>query len=412
MALKMKSELLNMAHELEDRLVQLRRDFHANPEVGFKEFRTSQKVLEELNRLGIEATAGIGGTGVVGLIKGAQKGKTIALRADMDALPINEENEVSYRSRIPGVMHACGHDAHTAILLGAAAILSAQKESLAGNVKLIFQPAEEIPVGGATTLIKQGVLKKPAVHAIVGLHLVPSFPAGKLALKDGQVFAATDQLNLHITGKSGHVARPYEAVDAIVIAAQIINAIQAMLTRETDAIEPKIVSIGRIHGGEAHNVIAKEVTMWGTIRTLSKETRQSVQRLIKKRCRAIARDMGAQAEVTIIRGNPPLINHGGLFRVLKTALPDCLGKERVVAYQNPSLGGEDFAFYAEKVPGFFFLLGCGDHKKKAPYPLHSSRFDFDEAILPLGAAAMACCAIALTKRRDWSWTNPNECNKL
>ncbi|MBW1690152.1 MAG: amidohydrolase [Deltaproteobacteria bacterium] len=397
----MTPQLLQMAFDLENRLIQWRRDFHMYPELGFREFRTSKRILEELTRLNIQAAPGIGGTGVVGLIRGEKKGKTIALRADMDALPITEENEVPYRSRNSGVMHACGHDAHMSILLGAAAILARLRQSLRGTIKLIFQPGEEIPEGGASTLICQGVLKNPAVHAIVGLHLLPRFPSGMVAIKEGVITAATDQIEICITGKSGHAARPYEAVDSIVIASQVISSIQAIVTRETDALDPKVVSIGRIWGGEAHNVIAKEVTMSGTIRTFSKETRRRVQRLIKKRCESIARDMGAKAEVKITRGNPPQINHPGLFMVLKAALSDSLGKERLIEYQTPSLGGEDFAFYSEKVPGFFFLLGCGDDKPGINKALHSSCFDFDESILTTGAAAMACCAVALTERKAW-----------
>jgi len=371
------------------------------PELGFKEFRTSKKVMEELVRLNIQATSGIGGTGVVGLLRGGQKGKTIALRADMDALPITEESEIPYRSKNPGVMHACGHDAHISILLGAASILARSRESLVGNVKLIFQPAEEIPEGGASTLIRQGVLKKPPVHAIVGLHIIPRFPSGKIVIKEGVVTAATDKFEIHIVGKSGHAARPHEAVDSIVIASQVIGSIQAMVTRETDALDPKVVSIGQISGGEAHNVIAKEVIMSGTIRTFSKETRQRVHDLIRKTCHYIAKSMGAKADVEITKGNPPQVNHSGLFKLLKTAFLESLGKERVIEYPTPSLGGEDFAFYSQKVPGCFILLGCGNNKGKGNNPLHSSHFDFDEAILPVGAAAMACSAIALTESKNW-----------
>ena len=234
----------------------------------------------------------------------------------MDALPITEENNVPYRSKNKGVMHACGHDAHTSMLLGAATILAGLKGSLKGNVKLIFQPAEEVPEGGASTLIQEGVLKKPKVNAVVGLHLVPRFPSGVVVIKEGVVTAATDKLEIRIIGKSGHAARPYEGVDAIVVASQVIGSIQAMITRRTDALDPKIVSIGRICGGEAHNVIAKEVTMSGTIRTFSKEARQIVQELIRKTCQSIAQSMGAKADVKIDQGNPPQINHPGLFKVL------------------------------------------------------------------------------------------------
>ena len=397
----MNFQLQKMAFNLKDQLVQWRRDFHMHPELGLNEFRTSKKVLEELTHLDIEVKSGIGGTGVTGLIKGGQKGKTIALRADMDALPITEENDVPYRSRNRGVMHACGHDAHTSILLGAATILAGLKESLKGNVKLIFQPAEEVPEGGASTLVRHGVLKKPDVNAIVGLHIVPRFLSGKVAIKEGVVTAATDKLEIHIIGKSGHAARPQEAVDSIIIASQIINSIQAIITRETDALEPKIVTIGHISGGEAHNVIAKEVTLSGTIRTFSKQTRQDIHKLLINRCRSIAGGMGAVAEVKITKGTPPQINHPGLFNVLKVAFSESLGKESVEEFKTPSLGGEDFAYYSEKVPGFLFLLGCGDNKIKADYPLHNSRFDFDEAILPKGAAAMACSAIALLESEDW-----------
>ncbi len=397
----MNSELLKKAFDLEDQLIEWRRDFHMHPEVGFKEFRTAERVFEELTRLNIEATSGIGGTGVTGLIKGGQKGKTIALRADMDALPITEENNVPYRSKNKGVMHACGHDAHTSMLLGAATILAGLKGSLKGNVKLIFQPAEEVPEGGASTLIREGVLIKPKVNAVVGLHLVPRFPSGVVAIKEGVVTAATDKLEIRIIGKSGHAARPYEGVDSIVVASQVICSIQAMITRRTDALDPKIVSIGRICGGEAHNVIAKEVTMSGTIRTFSKEARQIVQELIRKTCQSIAQSMGAKADIEIGKGNPPQVNHPGLFKVLRAELPESLGKDSVMEYTLPSLGGEDFALYSEKVPGFFFNLGCGEGRGGVSNPLHNSRFDFDEAILPKGVAAMACCAIALMESEEW-----------
>jgi len=401
----MNLDIQKMAFDLKDKLIAWRRDFHMFPELGFKEFRTSKRVLEELNRLNIETTPGIGGTGVVGLIKGRQKGRTIALRADMDALPITEENNVPYRSKNQGVMHACGHDGHTSILLGAATILAGVRENLKGNVKLIFQPAEEISEGGASTLIAEGVLKKPDVHSIVGLHIVTRFPTGMLAVKEGVVTAATDKLEIHILGKSGHAARPHETVDSIVVASQIIGSIQSMITRETDALDPKIVTIGRIYGGEAHNVIAKDVTMSGTIRTFSNETRQRVRRLLTKRCRSIARAMGAKADVNITKGNPPQVNHHGLFNVLRVALSDCMGKDSVMEFQIPSLGGEDFAFYSEKVPGFFFLLGCGDDKGEADHPLHNSCFNFDESILPKGAAAMACCAMSLMEPENWPLDN-------
>jgi amidohydrolase len=391
----MDSRILKMAFDLEDQLIKWRRDFHMYPELGFKEFRTSKKVLEELTRLNIEATPGVGGTGVIGFIKGRQKGKTIALRADMDALPITEENDVPYRSKNQGIMHACGHDGHTSILLGAATILAELRGSLKGNVKLIFQPAEEIPEGGASTLINEGVLKKPDVHSIVGLHIVTRFPSGKIAIKQGVVTAATDKLKIHIEGKSGHAARPHEAVDSIIVASQIITSIQALVTRETDALEPKVISIGRINGGEAHNVIAKDVIMSGTIRTFSKETRERVHKLLRNRCKSIAREMGAKADVKITQGTPPQINQPGLFEALRVVLPEVLGKENVMEFQTPSLGGEDFAFYSEKVPGFFFFLGCGNDKGKVNYPLHSSHFDFDDSILKKGTAAMACGAMAL-----------------
>jgi len=397
----MNSELFKKAFDLEDQLIEWRRDFHMHPEVGFKEFRTAKMVFEELTRLNIEATSGIGGTGVVGFIRGGKKGKTIALRADMDALPISEENDVPYRSRNQGVMHACGHDAHTSILLGAATILSGLRESLRGNVKLIFQPAEEVPEGGASTLIQLGVLIKPPVNAIVGLHLVPRFPSGVVAIKEGVVTAATDKLEIRIIGKSGHAARPHESVDSIVVASQVINSIQAMVARETDALDPKVVSIGCISGGEAHNVIAKEVTMSGTIRTFSKETRCRIHDLIKKRCQSIALSMGAKADIEISKGNPPQVNHSGLFKVLRAELPESLGRDSVMEYTLPSLGGEDFALYSEKVPGFFFNLGCGEGREGVSNSLHNSHFDFDEAILPKGVAAMACCAITLMECEEW-----------
>jgi amidohydrolase len=396
-------DILKLAYELRDEVTAWRREFHQHPELGFQEFHTAEVVARVLQQLGLKVQKGIGRTGVVAFLDQGGK-RTIGLRADMDALPILEENDVPYRSRKEGVMHACGHDAHTAILLGAACLLTKMRNTLPGNVKFIFQPAEEVEDGGAVALIREGVLKDPPVDGIIGLHLINHFPSGSIGVARGTITAAVDNFEVEVLGRGGHAARPHEAVDSIVIAAQIIDSIQSLVTRETDSLEPKVITVGEILGGTAPNVIAGKTRMRGTIRTLTIEMRNRICRLFEERCKKIAGAMGGEASVKIKSLLPPQINHPGLYEVVKEAGLACLGEEKVIEYNRPSMGGEDFAFYSQIVPGVYFRLGTQDEEKGFVYPLHNARFNFDESILPLGVAVMATSAImALTA--DWKKTS-------
>jgi amidohydrolase len=396
---KMGEWILGQAYRMAPQLQTWRRQFHQYPELGFQEFRTAETVFHALEKIGMEVRGGIGETGVVGLLenKGA---KTIGLRGDMDALPIFEENECPYRSKNEGVMHACGHDAHTAILLGAATLLAQLKDNFKGSVKFIFQPAEEVENGGATRLIQEGVLEHPNVDGIIGLHLFNHFPSGTIGLTRGTVTAAVDNFEIEIVGKSGHGARPHEAVDSIIIAAQTISTIQSLVSRETDVFEPKVITVGEIHGGTAPNVVAERTRLKGTIRSLSESMRAKVSSLLSERCESIARSLGGEAVVKIRRLLPPQINHAGLYEVVRRAALTILGPEKVIDYDRPSMGGEDFSFFSQIVPGVYYRLGIFDENKGYVSPLHSSRFDFDESVLAIGAATMAASAVEALQS-DW-----------
>ena len=392
-------EILDLAGKLEKQVIAWRREFHRQPELGFQEFHTAETVARVLEQLGLDVRKGMGGTGVVGLLeKGGER--TIALRADMDALPVSEENDVPYRSQNKGLMHACGHDGHTAILLGAASLLVQMKGTFRGNVKFIFQPAEEVEEGGAQKLIHEGVLSHPSVDGIIGLHLFNHFPSGAVGLTKGTVTAAVDNFEIEVIGKGGHGARPHEAIDSILIAGHLLHAIQSLVSRETDALDPKVITVGEINGGTAPNVIAERTRMRGTIRSLSNEMRERVSDLLRERCEKVANALGGKANVKIRKVLPPQINHKGLYEAVRRAALACLGPEKVIDYDRPSMGGEDFSYFSEIVPGVYYRLGVRDEGKGFVSPLHSPRFDFDESVLPLGVATMAASAVEALES-DW-----------
>jgi amidohydrolase len=391
--------ILGKAYDLGNQVKTWRRYFHEYPELGFQEFRTAEHIFSVLKQLGLRVQKGIGGTGVVGVLENGG-GKTIALKADMDALPIFEETNLPYHSKNNGVMHACGHDAHMAILLGAATLLVEMKDVFEGTVKFIFQPAEEVENGGAPRLIREGVLVQPNVDAIIGLHLFNHFPSGTVGLTRGTVTAAVDNFEIEIVGKSGHGARPHETVDSVLIAAQIIFSIQTIVSRETDALEPKVITIGEINGGTAPNVIAERTRLKGTIRSLSESMRAKAAQLLMERCESVARSMGGKATVNVRKLLPPQVNHSGLYEVVRSAALACLTPEKIIDYDRPSMGGEDFSFYSQLVPGVYYRLGIYDEEKGFVSPLHSSNFDFDESVLPIGVATMAASAVE-AQHLDW-----------
>ncbi|MGC4192715.1 MAG: amidohydrolase [Thermomicrobiales bacterium] len=369
-----------------------RRHFHEHPELGFQEVETARVVAERLKALGVEdIRTGINGTGVTGLIHGTgsgpNAGKTILLRADMDALPIVEETDVEYASKHEGVMHACGHDAHTAILLGVARILNERKQEFAGTVKLLFQPAEEMPPGGALGMIEEGVLENPHVDAVFGLHMANAIPVGKVAVGSGPVMAGGDLFQITIQGKGGHAARPQAAIDPVVIGSQIVTALQTVVSRNVDPMESAVLSVTFFKAGEAFNVIPDVATIGGTVRWFSMD----VAALVEKRLIAIAEGIGAagRAEVTveIRKGYPPTINDDGQAAIVREALAAVVGEENVIT-STPVMGGEDFSRFLLNRPGAFFNIGSMNEAKGLTYGHHHPKFDIDEESLGIGVASM------------------------
>ncbi|MGI6345246.1 MAG: M20 metallopeptidase family protein [Bacillota bacterium] len=391
------SQLLKRAKELQDEFVAIRRDFHQHPELGFQEERTAGIVAEYLRGLGLEVTTGVATTGVVGLLRGAKPGKTVALRADMDALPIPEQSGVPYASVNPGVMHACGHDGHTAILLGVARLLSEQREQIAGNVKFLFQPAEEGP-GGARPMVEAGVLDNPKVDAAMGLHLGTDLCTGQIGLKDGPSSAGTDSIQITIRGKGGHGAHPHTAVDAIAAAGHLIVALQTIASREIEPINPVVLTLGTIHGGYRSNVIADEVVLTGTIRTLDPEVQKGMPGRIQRILDGVCAALRCQGELVYNEGVPSIINDSAMADLLEQVGQRVLGAENTLRLPKPSMGGEDFSYFAQQVPSIFFRLGAANPEKDCIYPGHHPRYNFDEDAIPVGMAVLAEAALEFLRR--------------
>jgi amidohydrolase len=369
---------------IKDWMVEIRRDFHMNPEFGMEEFRTRDKIVEYLEILGIEYKK-VAGTGVVGIIRGRKDGKTIALRADMDALPIQDEKDVTYKSTISGKMHACGHDAHMAVLLGAARILKQKQEQLNGNVKLFFQPAEET-VGGAKPMIEAGVMENPKVDVVFGLHVDSDIPAGEIGVKYGQMNASSDTIKIILRGKSSHGAYPQDGVDTIMMTGQILTALQSIVSRNVDPRSSAVVTIGTIKGGTQSNIIADKVELVGTVRTLDPDTRLLVISRIKNIVTQVAGAMGGSAEFMIEEGYSALINTDKIVDIVKANAEEILGLDKVHVLKQPSLGVEDFAYFAQEAPGAFYTLGCRNEEKGIIHDAHYCLFDIDEDCLVIGAA--------------------------
>ncbi|MDI6845435.1 MAG: M20 family metallopeptidase [Candidatus Saccharicenans sp.] len=372
-------------------LIKIRRFLHMNPELGNQEVETARLVATKLTSLGFEVKTGVAVTGVVGLLRGFRPGPTVAIRADMDALPIQELNNIPYRSLKPGVMHACGHDLHTTIALGTAMVLSSLRSRLQGNIKFIFQPAEEgLPEaqeGGAALMIKEGVLGDPPVRAIFSLHVWPELEVGKAGYASGYLMASSDNFVITIEGKSAHAARPQEGIDAIVLAAGIINNLQTIISRYLDPTEPAVITIGKIQGGARANIIAEKVVMEGTVRTLNEGIREKIPELMENIISGITRSYGAKYSFRYLKGTPPLYNHPDLVQAMLPALELALGKNNVVAVK-PQMVAEDFALFGERVPVFMYLLGVRTPGVAQAAPLHSPYFNPDERAIPVGIKAM------------------------
>jgi amidohydrolase len=373
-----------------DEILKTRRFIHMNPELSNREFETSKLIAAKLISLGLDVQTEIAKTGVIALLTGDQPGITVGCRADMDALPIQEQTSLPYKSLNPGVMHACGHDIHMTVALGTAMVMSALRDRLGGNIKFIFQPAEEgAPAGeegGANLMIKEGVLDNPPVRAIFGLHVMP-IDVGKIEFSHGAIMASSDRFEITIKGKSSHGARPHEGKDAITLAAQVILGIQTIVSRNIDATDPAVISIGRIAGGIRSNIIADEVRLEGTVRTLSETNRSKIQKLMEDTVKGITFSFGADYAFSYRRGSPPVYNHPQLAKILVPTLHEVLG-EGNVGEINPQMVAEDFSAYCQKIPGFFFFLGVKPPEQESMAPLHNSLFNPDERSISVGIKVM------------------------
>jgi len=374
--------ILKEAEGLKQKLIDLRRDFHQHPELGLQEFNTAKKVEGVLEKLGIETKTLVDGTGVRGYLKGSKPGRTIALRADMDALPIQEETGLPYQSQNKGVMHACGHDAHTAMLLGAAMILSERKKELKGNVVFIFQPAEEI-AAGARAMVQEGVLE--GIDRIFGLHIYSILPFGTLGYRPGPLMAAGDFFDVKITGRGGHGGLPHLTVDPVVIAASTITALQTLISREVDPVESAVISVCKMNAGEAYNVIPETATFGGTIRSHKPEMREALPRRMKEILEGMVSAMRGSYEFNLMSKFPATINDEQVTAFVVKVAKEILGEDKICLLR-PLMGSEDFSFYLQKVPGALVFLGDENKDKGIIYPHHHPKYNIDEDILPIGTA--------------------------
>ncbi|TMW69883.1 M20 metallopeptidase family protein [Alteribacter natronophilus] len=385
MALNIEQNCREKGSDFTGKLVEWRRYLHQNPELGLEEINTQKFVMEKLREMRVEHKP-LTDTGVVAMIRGKEEGPVAAIRADMDALPVHDEKNVPYKSKVPGKGHMCGHDAHTAMLLGAAGLLK-ENPPEKGSVKLIFQPAEEGRFG-AEKMIKAGALENPSVDGIVALHVHPGVPAGKATITDGAACAAADFFEVEIKGKGGHAAHPHQAVDPITAAAQVISGIQQITSRQIDPLLPAVITIGQIHGGTADNVIPNSVRFGGTVRTMDTGLRDEMESKIESVVKGITEAFGASYSLNYRYFFPSVVNDKRLLPVLEETAGEVLGEENL-SYVKPSMGGEDFSFFTHRVPGLMFRLGVGNKEKGITAPLHHPEFDLDETALPLGSEMLA-----------------------
>ncbi|MDA0972403.1 MAG: M20 family metallopeptidase [Bacteroidetes bacterium] len=373
-----------------------RHHLHMHPELSFEEYKTSAYIQETLERHGMEVTSGIAGTGLMVRLVGKGAGKVVALRADMDALPIQETNEVSYRSMNDGVMHACGHDVHSSSLMGAALILNQLKEKWTGEVRIIFQPGEERLPGGASLMIAEGVLTNPDVDVILGQHVFPELPSGMVGFKPGMYMASADEIYLKVKGKGGHGAMPHLNIDPVLISAHVLTALQQVVSRRAKATTPSVLSFGSIHGNGSTNVIPDEVKIEGTFRTFDEAWRDEAHRHIEQIAKGTAQSMGGDCEVKILKGYPYLMNHETLTARCTASAERYLGKEHVVELPL-RMTAEDFAYYSHEVPACFYRLGTAGKNGQFKDSVHTSTFDIDEDALITGMGLMAFLATELLK---------------
>lgn len=386
-------QIAKAAESLRSQLVAQRRDFHMHPELSNREERTSRVVAERLRALGLEdVKTGVGKYGVTALLKGTKPGPVIAVRADMDALPIQEVNDVPYKSQVAGVKHACGHDAHTTIELGVAEVLSKMRDEIRGTIKFIFQPAEEGPPageeGGARLMVKEGAMDNPRPQVIFGLHTLPSIEAGQIAYQSGPAMASSDRIYITIHGKSSHGAQPQAGIDAIVVAAECITALQTVRSRRIDPQEPLVISIGLIQGGRRNNIIADEVKMEGTMRTLNEDVRQRAQTLMKETLANITAAYGATFDLKFEESAAVTFNEPKLVEETLPTIKRIVGEQNTISIK-PFMPAEDFSYFQKVSPGFYYFLGVGNRARGINAPWHTADFDIDEESLVVGVKVMS-----------------------
>lgn len=385
--------------QLNDAVIALRRTLHQWPELGFQEERTSALVADHLMALGLQVTTGLARTGVVGLLRGAGEGKTVLLRADMDGLPLEEASGAPYASQHRGVMHACGHDGHTAILLTVARVLAQQRQRFYGTVKFAFQPAEELPPGGAKGMIEAGILENPRVDAVFGLHLWNGLPVGKIGVEAGPIMASVDRFDVVVKGVGSHGAYPHMGVDPIVIGSHIVTALQTVVSREMPPLAPVVVTVGRFQGGTAFNVIPSHAELSGTVRTVDAQIRQDMPGRLERIIRGITSAMRADCEFKYEFGYPVTINHPGMAELAHQVAAKIVGEANVVS-AGMTMGAEDMAYFLAAVPGCYVRLGSGNPAKGLVHPHHSALFDFDEAALPIGVELLTQITLAFLSAHE------------
>jgi amidohydrolase len=381
--------LLIRAKAMKDELVAVRREIHRHPELAFQEQRTAEQGRVWLQGLGLEVRSGIAGTcGLVATLDTGRPGPTLLIRADMDALPITEETGAAYASEVTGVMHACGHDAHVACVLGAAKLLVEQREALRGRLQFLLQPAEEKPPGGAKVLIEEGHVLD-GVNAALALHVYPPLPVGQIGFRPGVLLGYSDRFTVHIHGVGGHAARPHQTVDAVAVAVQVYQALQYLVSRENDPLHPFVITIGALHAGTAANVIPNEATLLGTVRSLDVEVNDSLPERLERVVAGICQATRARYTFEFVRGYPAMVNDEAFTQHAIDSVKALLGEQAIAHLPTPQLGGEDFAFFSQRVPSLMFRLGVRNELRGIIHGVHSSRFDLDEDALPIGAAALA-----------------------
>lgn len=389
----MAEHLLAAVETRREALIALRRDLHAHPELAFREERTAGIVEARLRAAGLVVRTGVARTGVVGVLRGGRPGRTVLVRADMDALPIQEVSEAPYRSQIPGSMHACGHDGHTSIALILAEIMGERRAEMAGTLVFAFQPAEEI-TSGALPMIEAGVMDDPPVDAVVGLHIWNDLPVGTVALRSGPVFGSVDEITISIEGQGGHGAVPHRAVDPIVAAAHVVTALQTIVSRETAPLEAAVVTIGMIQSGTAFNIIPDRVDMRGTVRAFTEEIREHTLRRVEEIAGGVARSLRCGATVTNRFGSPPAVNDAAVTAVVRDVAVGIVAGERVVELK-PTTGSDDMAYFLQRAPGCYFAVGSHNRERGLDAAHHNPRFDFDEEALVIGAKVLGKAALRL-----------------